>query len=117
MAHPNRSTVSAPQADDLLDPEILAKRKIPVEALHLNVRITGDDARILEYLQKRTPGITDSLRIRDCVRTAVFVLAMREKGTPVEIKTAGGVTVEVLEHLGVFMPEPGSERGSRRRVR
>lgn len=115
MAHSNRSTVSAPQAGDLLDPEILAKRKVPTEAVHLNVRITGDDARILEYLQKRTPGITDSLRIRDCVRTAVFVLAMREKGTPVEVKVAGGSTVEMLEHLGVFMPEPASAKRSTRR--
>lgn len=115
MANSTRSTVSAQQTDDLLDPEFLARRKVPSEAVHLNVRITGDDARILEYLQKRTPGITDSLRIRDCVRTAVFVLAMRERGTPVEVKTTDGSLVEMLEHLGVFMPEPGASR-SRRRV-
>jgi hypothetical protein len=107
MAQPKTSGSQTSQVDDLIDPNALSKRKLPAEAVHLNVRITGDDARILEYLQRRTPGITDSLRVRDCIRTAVYLFAMREKGTPVVLPKTEGAGSEVLEHLGVFMPEPG----------
>lgn len=99
--------------DDLIDPNLLSKRKLPVESVHLNVRITGDDARILDYLQRKTPGVTDSLRVRDCIRTAVYLLAMKERGTPVVLPEPP--KTEVLEHLGVFMPELGM-KPSRRRV-
>lgn len=101
--------------EDLIDPNVLSKRKAPVEALHLNVRITGDEARIFDYLQRKTPGITDSLRVRDCIRTAVYLLAMKERGTPVVLPDSENSKAEVLEHLGVFLPELGV-KATRRRV-
>lgn len=116
MAQTKASAAQQPQVDeDLLDPNLLSKRKMPVEAVHLNVRITGDDARILEYLQRKTPGITDSLRVRDCIRTAVYLLAMKERGTPVVLPESADSQREVLEHLAVFMPEPGMKPIRRRR--
>lgn len=114
MAQSKASSARAAQAeDDLIDPHVLSKRKMPVEAVHLNVRITGDDARILDYLQRKTPGITDSLRVRDCIRTAVFLLAMKERGTPVVLPETEKLRTEILEHLGVFMPELGMRPGRR----
>jgi hypothetical protein len=101
--------------DDLIDPNALSKRKAPVESLHLNVRITGDEARIFDYLQRKTPGVTDSLRVRDCIRTAVYLFAMKERGTPVVLPQSEDSQTEILEHLGVFMPELGA-KPSRRRV-
>lgn len=98
--------------DDLFNPDLLSKRKIPAESVHLNVRITGDDARILDYLQRKTPDITDSLRVRDCIRTAVYLLAMRERGTPVVLPEDS--KAEVLDYLGVFMPELGMKPARRR---
>lgn len=117
MAQTKASSAQRSQVeDDSMDPNALSKRKTPVEAVHLNVRITGDDARILDYLQRKTPGITDSLRVRDCIRTAVFLLAMKERGTPVVLPESEASRAEILEHLGVFMPELGMKTTSRRRV-
>jgi hypothetical protein len=116
MAQSKASNAQTSQVDeDLIDPNALSKRKMPVEAVHLNVRITGDDARILDYLQRKTPGITDSLRVRDCIRTAVFLLAMKDRGTPVVLPESEDSQTEILEHLGVFMPELGM-KPTRRRV-
>jgi hypothetical protein len=99
-----------------LDPESLQRRKQSPTPLHLNVRVTGDDARIFEHLRLRTANITDSLRVRDSVRTAVFLLAMREQGMAVTVKDPSGKSVEVLEHLGVFYPEMDiAPRPSRRK--
>ena len=107
MAHPKATRLAAIDVStEGLDPDSLAKRSAQPLPLHLNVRVTGDDVTIFEHLKNRTPTISDSLRVRDSVRTAVFLLAMREKGTPVVIRTPDGRETEVLEHLGVFYPEP-----------
>lgn len=90
-----------------MDPQSLSKRRPPAEALHLNVRVTGDDALIFEHLRRRTGNITDSLRVRDAVRTAVYLLAMREKGDPITTKDPKGRDVDILDYLGVFFPEGG----------
>jgi hypothetical protein len=117
MARSRATAAHSTQVDNLIDPHALSKRNQPLpEAVHLNVRITGDDARILEYLQRRTPGISDSLRVRDCIRTAVFLFAMRERGTPVTVPDSNAAAFEVLEHLGVFMPEVGAKPARTKRA-
>jgi len=104
-------------SEDSIDPESLTKKRAPTSFLHLNVRVTGDDVQIFEHLKSRTPSITDSLRVRDSVRTAVFLLAMREMGRPVLFKDPNGKEVEVLDHLGVFFPEGDARSPSRSRRR
>lgn len=98
-------SVEAKNKIETLDPDSLSKKQSGPEPLHLNLRVTGNDVVIFEHLKSRTPNITDSLRVRDSVRTAVYLLAMRDKGTPVYVKNADGKDVEVLEHLGVYYPE------------
>ncbi|MEK8086539.1 hypothetical protein WNB94_08990 [Aquabacterium sp. A3] len=106
----------APHEIETLDPDSLSKRQSSPEPLHLNLRVTGDDAIIFEHLKSRTPNITDSLRVRDSVRTAVYLLAMRDKGSPVFVKNAEGKDVEVLEYLGVYYPEqPSKARAIRKK--
>jgi hypothetical protein len=83
----------------------LARRKPPQKALHLNVRVTGSDVEIFEHLRNRTPNITDSLRVRDSVRIAVFLQAMRDKGMTVTFVDDDGNKADLLEYLGVFYPE------------
>ena len=113
MAQLKASRAQTQVDDDVIDPNALSKRQQPGEAAHLKVRITGDDARIWDYLQRKTPGITDSLRLRDCIRTAVFLLAMKERGTPVVLPDSEPSQAEILEHLGVFMPELGMKTSRR----
>ena len=84
---------------------MLARRVVPQDSLHLNVRISGDDAKIFEHLRKRTANISDSLRVRDSVRTAVFLVAMKDLGRAVMFENEAGEMVDVLSHLGVFYPE------------
>ena len=96
---------STPSLLDDVDPLSLAKRQQPQKSLHLNVRVTGADVEIFEHLRNRTPTITDSLRVRDSVRIAVFLQAMRDKGMTVMFTGADGKEEDVLEYLGVFYPE------------
>jgi hypothetical protein len=71
--------------DDII---ALCTRKAPkIESVHLNVRISKDDAVIYQQLCKATPSLTDSQRIRDSVRVSTFLVAT---GSP------------VIEQLGVF---------------
>ena len=85
--------------------DMLSRRVVPQDSLHLNVRISGDDAKIFEHLRNRTPNISDSLRVRDSVRTAVFLVAMRDLGRALKFENDAGEMVDVLSHLGVFYPE------------
>ncbi len=88
-----------------VDPLSLARRKPQQKSLHLNVRVTGGDVEIFEHLRNRTPNITDSLRVRDSVRIAVFLQAMRDKGMTVTFVDGDGKQADLLEYLGVFYPE------------
>jgi hypothetical protein len=102
--------IAASLETDGLSLDLLSKRIAPQDSLHLNVRITGDDAKIFEHLRNRTANITDSLRVRDSVRTAVFLMAMKELNQPVMFKdSTTGEMVEVLTHLGVFYPEEAAK--------
>lgn len=84
-----------------IDPELFVKRPT-APPVHLNVRITGEDADIYNKLSARTKGVKESARVRDSLRLALFILALRENGSPVMCAPAGGQSVEVLEYLGVF---------------
>lgn len=108
-------TTSAPVSLDNVDPLSLAKRQLPQKSLHLNVRVTGGDVEIFEHLRNRTPNITDSLRVRDSVRIAVFLQAMRDKGKTVMFTGADGREEDILEYLGVFYPEGGPKPKARSR--
>jgi hypothetical protein len=94
---------------DQISLDTLIRRKPQVDALHLNLRLTGDNADIYSYLQKRTPSITDSLRIRDCIRLAAFLMAMKDKETPILVTTPDGSEKEILEFIGAFHPQSGMD--------
>jgi len=87
-----------------IDPTQLTKRKLPSESLHLNLRLTGESAQIYRYLEGQTPVITDSLRIRDCIRIAAFLCAMKQKDQPVLVDVDGSQQ-DLLEHIGAFYPQ------------
>ncbi len=87
-----------------LDIESLIRRSLPDESRHLNLRLSGMDAQTYLFLKTHFPGITDSLRIRDCVRIAAFLFAMRNKGTPVTMQI-DGAEKDLLEHIGAFAPQ------------
>lgn len=80
--------------------DMLRRRPTP-PSIHLNVRISGEDADIYRQLSERTAKIKDSDRVRDAVRVALFLMAMREAGQPVMCRPAGK-SVEVLDYLEVF---------------
>lgn len=101
---PVAPTTPADESLDSLDPSLLTKRKQPVESLHLNLRLTGESAQIYKYLEKQAPAITDSLRIRDCIRVAAFLCAMKQKNDPVTV-LIDGKTEDLLDHIGAFWPE------------
>ncbi len=69
-----------------IDIDLLLRRRNVPAPKHLNVRITGDDATIWEAFAARTPGMTDSQRIRDAVRIAAYCLARRDAGNPVRVE-------------------------------
>lgn len=113
----NSTAALFPMGPDSIDPESLTKKRPPAESLHLNVRVSGDDVQIFEHLRSRTPSVSDSLRVRDSVRVAVFLLAMKETGKPVTCFDASGREVDVLDHLGVFFPDGEPQRKKPARAR
>lgn len=118
MAAKNLKPQVLPEASSpelAIDPVLLTKRRLPVDSLHLNLRLTGESAQIYRYLEKCTPGITDSLRIRDCIRVAAFLIAMKEKGVPIPLTHEGGTREDLLEYVGAFYPQTPMDR--RRRVK
>lgn len=96
----------------MIEPALLTKRKMPIDAMHLNLRLSGESAQIYRYLEKWTPGITDSLRLRDCIRVAAFLIAMKERGTPV-LLGAENANEEILEHIGAFYPQSAMDTRKR----
>lgn len=97
-----------------IDPAQLTKRRLPIDSMHLNLRLAGESAQIYGYLEKCTPGITDSLRIRDCIRIAAFLIGMKEKGEPVLFPRGNDPDEDLLEHIGAFFPQTPMDM--RRRV-
>lgn len=95
---------STSEAMESFDPSLLTRKKPPVESLHLNLRLTDDNAQIYKYLEKQTPTITDSLRIRDCVRIAAF-LCMRKQKEQTVLVEIDGKSEDLLEYLGAFYPQ------------
>lgn len=89
---------------ETLDPNQLTKRRVPVESMHLNLRLTGEAAEIYRYLEKQTPSITDSLRIRDCVRIAAFLCAKKQQNDAVTV-AIDGKTEDLLNYIGAFYPQ------------
>lgn len=89
-----------------LDPASLTKQAIKPRAIHLNVRMSGEEAALFEALRNRTPAVTDSQRVRDALRTALFLMALDETGMPAtfEVMEDTGTLrdVNILDHLGVF---------------
>lgn len=57
-----------------MKPEDLIKTRARQPAVHLNLRITGDDAVVWEEYVKHTPGLQHSQRCRDAIRIALYVL-------------------------------------------
>jgi hypothetical protein len=96
-----------------VDPNQFAKKRADIQPLHLNLRLVGESAQIYQYLESCTPDITDSLRIRDCIRLAAFLIAMKERNTAVSVVTDGGAREDLLEHVGAFYPQ--SRMDTRRR--
>lgn len=72
--------------------------------MHLNLRLTGEAAEIYRYLEKQTPSITDSLRIRDCVRIAAFLCAKKQQNDAVTV-AIDGKTEDLLNYIGAFYPQ------------
>jgi hypothetical protein len=88
----------------MVDPAIFLKRTPASEPIHLNLRLSGAPLEAYQYLEAHTSEITDSLRIRDCVRVAGLLMLLREKGKPVMVEHAG-VEKDLLELMGAFVPE------------
>jgi hypothetical protein len=89
----------------LLDPEFFIRRSVEGESRHINLRLSGRDLQGHMFLKSHFPEITDSLRIRDCVRTVALLFALRDKGTPVKIQLADGSEKDLLEYIGAFIPQ------------
>lgn len=69
-----------PRQTDLTADQVLAllQRKSAAPApLHLNVRLTKDDAVVYEHLRQLTPQLTDSQRVKDSVRAATYLLVTK----------------------------------------
>lgn len=96
--------LTSSESMETLDPSQLTKRRIPVESMHLNLRLTGEAAEIYRYLEKQTPSITDSLRIRDCVRIAAFLCAKKQQNEAVTV-AIDGKAEDLLEYIGAFYPQ------------
>jgi hypothetical protein len=92
-------------ASDSLDPSLLTKRPLLIDSMHLNLRLSGESAHFYRYLEKHTPAITDSLRIRDCVRIAAFLVAMKQDRRTVLLTHEDGSTEDLLDHIGAFLPQ------------
>lgn len=109
-AKPSAATESAApltrsdEKAETLDPNQLTKRRVPVESMHLNLRLTGEAAEIYRYLEKQTPSITDSLRIRDCVRIAAFLCAKKQQNEAVTV-AIDGKSEDLLNYIGAFYPQ------------
>jgi len=104
---PAESTAPLTSSDETVEtlaPSQLTKRRIPVESMHLNLRLTGEAAEIYRYLEKQTPSITDSLRIRDCVRIAAFLCAKKQQNEAVTV-AIDGKAEDLLEYIGAFYPQ------------
>jgi hypothetical protein len=115
MTASNRTRKPSPKPEigNEIDVENLIRRKPPTPALHLNLRLGGDNAEIYQYLVRRTPVITDSLRIRDCIRLGAFLVAMKEKSAPVLVDAPDGRRVDLLEYIGAFYPQTSSDTRKR----
>jgi len=96
-----------------IDPTLLTKRKLPAESMHVNIRLTGESVQIYRYLEALTPAITDSLRIRDCIRIAAFLWAMKQKDEPLTLEVDGRQE-DLLDYIGAFYPQ--SPMDTRRRA-
>jgi hypothetical protein len=102
-------------SNQTLDIADLIKKPLPTESRHINLRLSGADVRIYKFLKEHFPDITDSLRIRDCVRIAAFLFAMRNNGKPITMRVEG-VEKDLLEHMGAFAPQtPMDTRKSTRK--
>lgn len=97
-----------------LDPNEIARRAVAVEAIHVNVRIAGDDARIYEYVKERSEGITDSQRIREALRIVAYVMARRDRGSPIKVLDEADRDVELLEFVGAFVPQTKGSSASKK---
>lgn len=100
----------------MVDPEVFLKRTVVCEARHLNLRLTGTPLEAYRFLKAHTPKITDSLRIRDCIRIAAFLFAMRQNGHPVMVEHKG-VQRDLLELMGAFVPETQMDTRKRNKKR
>jgi hypothetical protein len=76
-----------------VEPDDLIANKTP-KALHLNVRLAGDDAEYFAELQRRAPRLTQSQVFRDAVRMSLFVLLKQERKEE--------VPESVAQYLNVF---------------
>lgn len=84
--------------------ESLLRRPVPMESRHLNLRLSGQDVEPFRFLQAHHPEVTDSLLLRDCVRIAGMLFALRNVGRPVTIQR-DGVEKDLLEYMGAFEPQ------------
>lgn len=60
-------------ADEVI--ALCTRKSTPVKPKHLNVRLSREDATIYDQLCAMTPGMSDSRRIKDSVRTSTYLLA------------------------------------------
>lgn len=96
--------------------ESLLRRPVPMEAKHLNLRLSGRNVEPYLYLESLHPDITTSLLIRECIRITGILSALRNAGNPVTILHEG-FKQDLLEHLGAFEPQtPMDTRKRKRRV-
>lgn len=75
-------------ADEVI--ALVTRKPDTAPALHLNVRLTRDDAKIYQGLQQHTPGLTDSQRVKDSLRLATYLVVKKDP---------------VVQKLGVFQTQ------------
>lgn len=91
--------------DFALDPASLSKKRAQSEGFHLNLRLTGEDARIYKYLEQHTGPITDSLRVRDSLRVIAYLVALNQRGAGLTVTDEAGQKVDLLDYIGAFQPQ------------
>ncbi len=94
--------------------ESLLRRPVPMDARHLNLRLSGRDVEPYRFLEAHHPDITASLLIRDCVRISGLLFALRNAGNPVTIPHEGDEK-DLLEYMGAFAPQTPMDTRKRNR--
>lgn len=87
----------------------LIRRRHPANNRHLNLRLSGADAVNFNFLKHHHSSLNDSFLIRGCVRIGAALIALKASGKPLMVEIEPGKPVDLVEAMGLFVPECPNE--------